>query len=52
VISRKNSFDLGAGSNRVSSNTGEECISVSQSVAKFGTIPGNVAAGPGDDPAK
>jgi len=52
VVSRKNGFELGAGWNRISRNTGEEYISVSLSAPEFGTIYGNVAPAPGDDPAK
>ena len=52
IISRKNGFELGAGWNRISKNTGEEYISVSLSAPEFGTIYGNVAPAPGDDPAK
>jgi uncharacterized protein (DUF736 family) len=52
IISRKNGFELGAGWNRISKNTGEEYISISLSAPEFGTIYGNVAPAPGDDPAK
>lgn len=52
IISRKNGFELGAGWNRISRNTGEEYISISLSAPEFGTIYGNVAPAPGDDPAK
>ena len=50
VVSRKNGFELGAGWNRISKSTGEEYISVSLSAPEFGTIYGNVAPAPGDDP--
>src|SRR4051794_15496129 len=50
IVSRKNGFELGAGWNRISKNTGEEYISVSLSAPEFGTIYGNVAPAPGDDP--
>ena len=52
IISRKNGFELGAGWNRRSKNTGDEYISVSLSAPEFGTIYGNVAPAPGDDPLK
>jgi uncharacterized protein (DUF736 family) len=52
ILSRKNSFELGAGWNRISKNTGEEYISVSLSAPEFGTIYGDVAPAPGDDPTK
>lgn len=52
VVSRKNGFELGAGWNRFSQNTGAEYISVSLSAPEFGTIYGNVANAPGDDPTK
>lgn len=52
IISRKNGFELGAGWNRVSKNTGEEYVSVSLSAPEFGTIYGNVAPAPGDDRSK
>jgi len=52
VVSRKNGFELGAGWNRISKNTGEEYISVSLSAPEFGTICGNVAPAPGDDATK
>jgi uncharacterized protein (DUF736 family) len=52
VVSRKNGFELGAGWNRISKNTGEEYISVSLSAPEFGTIYGNVAPAPGDDKTK
>ena len=52
VVSRKNGYDLGAGWVRTSNTTGAEYISVSLSAPEFGTIYGNVANAPGDDPAK
>lgn len=52
IISRKNGFELGAGWNRVSQNTGAEYISVSLSAPEFGTIYGNIANAPGDDEGK
>ena len=52
VLSRKNGFELGAGWNRFSQNTGAEYVSVSLSAPEFGTIYGNVANAPGDDPSK
>ena len=52
IVSRKNGFEVGAGWNRISKNTGEEYISVSLSAPEFGTIYGNVAPAPGDDASK
>jgi uncharacterized protein (DUF736 family) len=52
IISRKNGFELGAGWNRYSQATGAEYVSVSLSAPEFGTIYGNVANAPGDDPMK
>jgi len=52
IISRKNGFELGAGWNRYSQTTGAEYVSVSLSAPEFGTIYGNVANAPGDDPMK
>lgn len=52
VISRKNGFELGACWNRFSQTTGAEYISVSLSAPEFGTIYGNIANAPGDDPSK
>jgi uncharacterized protein (DUF736 family) len=52
IISRKNGFELGAGGTRFSQNTGAEYVSVSLSAPEFGTIYGNVANAPGDDPSK
>ena len=52
IVNRKNGFELGAGWNRTSKASGEPYISISISAPKFGTIYGNVATAPGDDPAK
>lgn len=52
ILSRKNGFELGAGWNRFSQSTGAEYVSVSLSAPEFGTIYGNVANAPGDDPTK
>lgn len=52
IVSRKNGFELGGGWNRTSKASGEEYISVSLSAPEFGTIYGNVAPAPGDDPTK
>ena len=52
IVSRKNGFELGGGWNRTSKATGDEYISVSLSAPEFGTIYGNVAPAPGDDPSK
>lgn len=52
IVSKKNGFELGAGWKRVSQTTGLEYVSVSLSAPEFGTIYGNVANAPGDDPTK
>ena len=52
IVSRRNGFELGAGWNRRSKNTGDEYISVSLSAPEFGTIYGNVAQARGEDPTK
>ena len=52
IVSKKNGFELGAGWKRVSQTTGLEYVSVSLSAPEFGTIYGNIANAPGDDPAK
>ena len=52
VVSRKNGFELGAGWDRFSQNTGAEYVSVSLSAPEFGTIYANIANAPGDDPSK
>lgn len=52
IISRKNGFEVGAGWNRRNSRDGGEYVSVTLSAPEFGTIYGNVAPAPGDDPAK
>ena len=52
IVSRKNGFELGAGWKRFSQNTGAEYVSVSLSAPEFGTIYGNIANAPGDDPSK
>jgi uncharacterized protein (DUF736 family) len=52
IVSKKNGFELGAGWVRTSQSTGAEYVSVSLSAPEFGTIYGNVANAPGDDPMK
>jgi uncharacterized protein (DUF736 family) len=52
IISRKNGFEVGAGWNRRSKNTGDECILASLSAPEFGSIYGNIAPTPSDDPTK
>mgnify|MGYP002777622774 CR=1 FL=1 len=52
IVSRKNGFELGAGWKRFAQSTGAEYISVTFSAPEFGTIYGNVANAPGDDPMK
>jgi uncharacterized protein (DUF736 family) len=51
VVSKKNGFELGAGWNKVS-KVGAEYVSVSLSAPEFGTIYGNIANAPGNDPHK
>lgn len=51
VISRKNGFELGAGWTKTSQN-GNDYVSVSLSAPEFGSIYGNIANAPGDDPSK
>jgi uncharacterized protein (DUF736 family) len=52
ILSRKNGFELGAGWTRTLQNNGAENVSVTMSAPEFGTIYGNVAKAPGDDPMK
>jgi uncharacterized protein (DUF736 family) len=52
IVSRKNGFELGAGWKRFSQTTGAEYVSVSLSAPEFGTIYGNIANAPGEDPMK
>ncbi len=52
IVSRKNGFELGAGWKRLSQAIGAEYVSVSLSAPEFGTIYGNIANAPGDDPSK
>ena len=52
IVSKKNGFELGAGWKRKSQSTGAEYISVSLSAPEFGTIYGNIANAPGNDPDK
>lgn len=52
IVSRKNGFELGAAWTRESQSTGAEYISVTLSAPEFGTIYGNVANAPGNDPMK
>lgn len=52
IVSRKNGFELGAGWKRFSQSNGAEYVSVTMSAPEFGTIYGNVANAPGDDPMK
>ena len=52
IVSRKNGFELGAGWKRFSQSTGAEYVSVSLSAPEFGTIYGNIANAPGDDPTR
>src|SRR3546814_18843601 len=50
IISRKNGFELAAGWNRFSQNTGAESTSVSLSAPEFGTLYSNFAPAPSDEP--
>lgn len=50
IVSKKNGFELGAGWVRTSQTTGAEYVSVSLSAPEFGTIYGNIANAPGEDP--
>ncbi|HET6523539.1 DUF736 domain-containing protein [Sphingopyxis sp.] len=52
IVSKKNGFELGAGWVRTAQATGAEYVSVSLSAPEFGTIYGNIANAPGDDPMK
>ena len=52
IVSRKNGFEVGAGWNRRNTRDGGEYVSVTLSAPEFGTIYGNVANAPGDDPMK
>jgi uncharacterized protein (DUF736 family) len=52
IISRKNGFEVGAGWTRNNTRDGGEYVSVTLSAPEFGTIYGNLASAPGDDPAK
>ena len=52
IIARRNGFELGAGWNRISKQTGEAYTSVKLSAPEIGVIYGNVAPAPGNDPAK
>lgn len=52
IIARRNGFELGAGWNRVSRQTGEEYTSVKLSAPEIGVIYGNVAPAPGNDPTR
>ena len=52
IVSRKNGYEHGAGWNRTSKSSGEPYISISMASPEFGTIYGNVAPAPGDDPTK
>jgi uncharacterized protein (DUF736 family) len=52
IVSRKNGFELGAGWKRFPQSNGAEYVSVTMSAPEFGTIYGNVANAPGDDPMK
>jgi len=52
ILSRKNGFELGAAWVKTAKSTGAEYIAVTMSAPEFGTIYGNVANAPGEDPMK
>ncbi|MBY5523538.1 DUF736 domain-containing protein [Rhizobium leguminosarum] len=52
IIHRKTGFEIGAGWNRVSRQTGEEYISAKLEAPEIGVIFGNVAPAPGGEPGK
>lgn len=52
IISRSNGFELGAGWRKFAQSTGAEYVSVVLSAPEFGTIYGNIANAPGDDPMR
>ncbi|AXB78125.1 DUF736 family protein [Novosphingobium sp. P6W] len=52
IISRRNGFELGAGWKKSSQTTGADYVSVVLSAPEFGTIYGNIANAPGDDPTR
>lgn len=52
IIARRNGFELGAGWNRISRQTGDAYMSVKLSAPEIGVIYCNVAPAPGNDPAK
>ncbi|WP_117196090.1 DUF736 domain-containing protein [Rhizobium terrae] len=49
ILHRKTGFEIGAGWNRISRQTGEEYISVTLEAPEIGVIFGNVAPAPGGD---
>ncbi len=52
VIARRSGFELGAGWNRISKQTGEEYTSIKLSAPEIGVIYGNIAPAPGSDATK
>ena len=52
ILSRKNGFELGAAWVKTAKSTGAEYIAVTMAAPEFGTIYGNDANAPGDDPMK
>ncbi len=50
IIHRKTGFEIGAGWNRISRQTGEEYISTKIEAPEIGVIFGNVAPAPGGEP--
>jgi len=49
ILHRKTGFEIGAGWNRISRQTGEEYISVTLEAPEIGVIFGNVAPAPGGE---
>lgn len=52
IVSRRNGFELGAGWIRQSQNGNGDYISITLSAPEFGSIYGNIAPAPGNDPMK
>ena len=52
IIHRKTGFEIGAGWNRISRQTGEEYISTKLEAPEIGVIFVNVAPAPGGEPGK
>jgi uncharacterized protein (DUF736 family) len=52
ILHRKTGFEIGAGWNRISRQTGEEYVSVKLEAPEIGVIYGNLAQAPGGEPDK